>query len=140
MSTYQTIEVNCRQGYRVKDLVSSEAIMPGHVVEPVAAGTVRKNTIVTAGLTSRTVALHDKYTGGTVATSWASGSRVQYGQFLPGDEVQLVLKSGEVATVQGTLRVDNAGRVVVAGTDAPYARALEAKTASGDELIWACLL
>jgi hypothetical protein len=137
---YQTIAVKARPDFRTGEAISSAAIKPGMVVEPVAAGTVRPNQVVTAGLTSRTIALEDLYTGGTVTTEYASGARVRWGIFLPGDEVQLLLKASEVAVVQGVLRLDNAGRAVVAGSDAPFARALEAKTPSADELIWARLL
>lgn len=110
----------------VGDAVSSEAITPGHIVENVAAGTCRKNTRVAAGTVPRRIALQNREEGKTIDDVWASGARVKFQDFMPGDIVQLVLKAGVNAANEALLRVDNTGCVTTAGSNAPYAYSVEA--------------
>jgi hypothetical protein len=80
----------------------------------------------------------------TVNDAYAIGENVQFRYLQSGDKVQLVLKAGANAAVQGVLRVDNTGCVLASGTNDPVAHALQALdlTAEGavDTLIEARLI
>lgn len=117
---------------------ASEAILPGHLVTLVAAGTLSKHATA-AAYASKSFADIGDYAGGSLEVAYADGETVPYVTCNAGDEVYAILEDGNTVAIgallesagDGTLQPQTAFSAGV--NDAGYAicKALEAVTTSG---------
>lgn len=96
---------------------AGSAIVPGDVIEEVAAGTVQEHSTA-AGNAQKLVALTAVTVGGDVDRVYAVGETVRYGAFHAGQEVWLRVAAGATAiplggvlesAADGTVRIQSAG-------------------------------
>jgi len=97
---------------------AATAIKPGHLVEELAAGTVREHA--GAGLNAqKLVALTDTPVGGTIDDAYTAAATVRYGAFNTGQKGFLRVAASATAIVIGNaLESDGDGTVRVLTTDA----------------------
>ena len=79
---------------------AATAILPGYLLEELAAGTVQEHSVA-AGNSQRLVALTNLCTGGDVEQVYAVGERVRFGAFQSGQEAYLKVAVGTAAIAQG---------------------------------------
>lgn len=120
----RTIDLK-RKGHRIEGTLDTVATPGMHVqyladskydISPAAVGEILKSPIL--------VVLEDLLRGKTVTDAYAIADRVFLAEPLPGDELLLLLKSGETPTVGGFLSPEGGGTglwVVAAGTEFKYA-------------------
>lgn len=126
------------QGVR-KERIANAAITPGHLVEVMSTGKLRKHATA-AGTAQKAFAVEDDLQGKVISDDYAAASIVQYNVMQPGDEVYALIKDGETIVIgdylesggDGTLQkqsVTSAGEVEYPGS--AVAVALEAVDMSG---------
>lgn len=87
-----------------KELVADAAITPGHIVEQMTTGNVRK--VANAAVTQqKCFAIENYLEGKTIATAYAAADQVLVRYFSPGDEVYAVLMDGEIIAIGEKLEV-----------------------------------
>jgi hypothetical protein len=132
-----------------EERVAAGAISPGMVCEVVLDTTLKVNQVqVTKAEYLKTVGLlvakEDALQGNTVDTAYATGDTVFYYTALPGDHIQLLVKSGENITLNDKLVVEGGGSgmlVESGGSETRYqAKALETTGALGANTLVACVV
>ena len=150
--TYRTIRL-MGDGVQ-KEAPANEAFYPGTLLEKLSTGKVQKHSVAggatAAGrLTPVIVALENSLMGigvgtgtlnGTFVTitkAYAANQPVQLLYPRPGDEVVMLLKSGQTVVVGSPLTSNGDGtlKVATSSNDVVIARSGDALTASGDTLI-----
>lgn len=113
-----------------KELVTDEAITPGHLVERGGAQECQKHSTAN-GSALPMFALENDLVGDDLDDAYASGETVQLGVFAPGEEVQAWLAYGETISEGDPLTSAGDGTLHAAAGTAPdrvVAYAAEDKT------------
>ena len=119
-------------------MTTGQAILPGHLVTPVSAGTLSKNASASTYAPKAFADIAD-YSGGSLDTAYADGETVAYGVCRAGDEINAILEDGQTVAIgdllesagDGTLQPQTA--FSSGANDAGYVigMALEAVVTSG---------
>jgi len=111
---------------------ATKTIKPGMLIERYSDGTVQPHSGQNLG-GELLVAIEDGLIGGTIDTDYAAGDLCRFISLAPGEEAQLILLDGAVATIGAPLGSNGDGKLKAAtsGTDAMLVRALEALSPSG---------
>lgn len=119
---------------------AASAIVPGMLIEELAAGTVQEHSTAAANA-QKLFALPDIATGGTIDDAYAVGALVEYGAAHAGQEVYALVAAAAAAIVigdvlesagDGTVRIATADAATdTAQRDAVVGYALEAVNNSG---------
>ncbi len=80
------------------EAIANAAITPGHLVELMTTGKVRKHATA-AGFAEKAFAVEDDLQGNTISDDYSTSGLVQYNIMRPGDEVYAFLKNGENASI-----------------------------------------
>jgi len=92
---YNTIAV-ISEGSVQKEALASGSITPGHLLEQTTAAADTVKVHATAGGHAQSAfAVEDDLQGNTIDDAYASGKRVLYKVFRPGDEVYALIANGE---------------------------------------------
>ena len=135
----KTILIKGDPVYNELAMTSGEAMLPGHLVERISAGTLSKHS--GAGLTStRAFALENENDGGGIDDAYANGETVKFATCRPGDVVNAILADGETVAIGEYLESNGDGTLREVDADAATAQdernslvgiALEAQSPSG---------
>ncbi len=119
-------------------MTDGQAIIPGHLVTPVSAGTLSKNSSASAYAPKAFADIED-FSGGSLDVAYSNGETVAYGVCRAGDEINAILEDGHTVAVgdllesagDGTLQPQTA--FSAGANDAGYVigMALEAVVTSG---------
>jgi hypothetical protein len=126
----------------IEERAAGGTIAPGSLVEINSANAVVVHP-TSGGNAIPMFALEDENQGKGVTTNYSSSNQVRFGIFRPGDRVAALLYTGQTVVVGTKLESHGDGTLWPIQTDAPSATtseafiaiAMEAKTASGNELI-----
>lgn len=100
MAVFRTILLKGDLAYRHDEALANAALSPGHLVELMSTGKVKKNTIV-AGTIPVAVAKEDAMIGKTINDAYAADDLVPYHIARSGDVLHLRLPAGASAVVKG---------------------------------------
>lgn len=90
------------------EYVANAAITPGHLVEVMSTGKIRKHATAGGVSPSRWFADLEEYAGGTIDTAYAGGDQVPVLSCRPGDRVYATVAAGAAAIVIGDV-LESAG-------------------------------
>lgn|SRR5512146_187176 len=119
--------------YVRKERKANAAITPGHLVELMSTGNIRKHATI-GGQSAKAFALENDLIGKGIDDAYAANDSALYGVFAPGAEVYALLLLGESCSVGDYLESAGDGTLQVASTAVPssnVAIALEAVTGGG---------
>lgn len=128
---------------KIKEYKANAALTPGHLVEIMSTGNVRKHA-TGGGSCQKRFALEDSLQGKEIDDAYVIAERVQTGVFSPGDEVIARLYNGETAVIGSLLESQGDGTLRVVDVDASWhevkvqsiiGEALEAVDMSGSDLV-----
>jgi len=119
-TVYNTIAVEYTEPLNRLEMVSGEAVKPGHLLE-VSSGTLIKHATANGALPTKLVAVEtqtpDASSTAHIDIEYASGDTVYYVQAEQGNVLNMWLKAGESTTKGETwLRSDGAGQLTALGT------------------------
>ena len=100
MAVFRTIVLKGDLAHRHDEAPASAALSPGHMVELMSTGLVRKNTIV-AGNIPIVVAKEDDLLGRTINIAYAAGDLVSYHIARKGDVLHFRVAASAAAIVKG---------------------------------------
>jgi hypothetical protein len=132
MASYDTSKTIILKGcpqIREGAATASEAIMPGMLVEFVAAGTVSKQS--TADAASNLYAIEQDYAGVGIDTAYADGERVQIASCSKGDNVLATLTTAQTIAIGDQLEAAGDGTLTALAAGIAIATATEAVTTTG---------
>ena len=95
-----------------KENLASGAITPGHLIERLAATTVRNHT-TSGGNAQKMFALEDELQGKEIGEDYATGTRVMFGIFRAGDEVYARIANGQTVAYGNLLESNGDGELKV---------------------------
>lgn len=104
---------------KIKEYKANAAITPGHLVELMSTGNVRKHATAGGSCQGR-FALEDSLQGKEIDDDYVANERCQTGVFSPGDEVYAILADGETAAIGSQLESKGDGTLRVVATDASW--------------------
>lgn len=116
--------------YDEANQTASEAILPGHLVAVVAAGTVSKHATA-AGAASASFANINQSDGGDISTAYTDGETVGIINCRKGDRVNAILEDGNTVAIGAFLESAGDGTLQPLTGSNPIAKATEAVTTSG---------
>ena len=120
-------------------MTASEAILPGHLVERVAAGTLSKHSTA-ASVAAKSFALENESDGSGIDNAYGDGENVIFVTCTSGDEVSAILADSNTIVIGDFLESNGDGTLKKVATDAAtddtqresvVGVALEAVTTSG---------
>lgn len=133
MASNDTPKVVCLKGNPMKKekaMTAGQAILPGHLVAPVAAGTLSKHATA-AGKAQTAFAEIADFSGGSLEVAYSDGETVPYIVANAGDEIYAILEDGHTIAVGDLLESAGDGTLQATTGNFSVAIALEAVTTSG---------
>lgn len=113
-------------------VAAAATVVPGQLVEQVAAGTYQPNASAATVARPLIIAREEDYTGGSIDTAYATGERMPYWHCRPGDEFWGFLEDEHAAVaIGGIAEAGAAGTFQALTAGVPLAVFLEAKAATG---------
>lgn len=104
--------------FRREEMLTAEALYPGHLCEQTSATspTVQKHS-TEGGYAERIVAVEDALQGNTISTVYASGALASLNIVAPGAVVQMFLQAGENVSIGDKLISAGDGTLIANGSE-----------------------
>lgn len=93
------------------EAIANAALTPGHLVELMSTGKVRKHATAGGSAVEKAFAVEDELQGKEIGDAYAINTLVQYDIFRPGDEVYARLANGENVAIGDKLESAGTGEL-----------------------------
>jgi len=109
---YRTVLVKTLSEWMRNEAKADAGITPGHLLERTSTG-VKVHATASGNVVPKLVAIENDLQGDEIGTAYTTGARVQFIAARPGDQLYMLLKDGETASVGSLLKSGGTGALQV---------------------------